>query len=510
MNGTPISTATEYRASPISPLPAGTPTTMSSPPSGTRTEQPPLVSLVLQSKKALQHGEQLCSKANSLTNASAQCAVDVLALDAKVKWVSEAVIEQLKLAATVAKSIELRRSQLERRIREWDTIRSQHTTALDSILEALGTQLVPPDFHQTSSDSSLFGSQESIDKPNGIIDPRLSPTATVRDDQLGRKTRQNVDRSKWKTLRDFVDEAAIEDVLDAVEGERTRLDDIMASTYHYPETLSNAVASIRASLPVSGAYPPINPILSIQEHTTIDMAKHLESLTEHYEQMASALHDSETGEVFSEEDMKEMNRDTEELPAIMSELEDNVKEIEAAHEKLLTAKATAKEKLDTSSSILDDLDELGEIMSDMLEKQQEVEEDCEDVIEGLQQRLQVVEELRHRYVLYQSSFNKLLIEIARRRQYREAAEKIVEGMIGQLRAMAEEERQVRDDFNADHGAHIPADLCLCIENPPTRWDVVPFPGDVRETLPEIDSDLLTQAREKLSTGDVIFPGTDSL
>lgn len=174
------------------------------------------------------------------------------------------------------------------RLQEWDTIRSQHTTALDNILEALGAQLVPPDFHQTSSDSSLFGSHDSIDKPNGISDPRLSPSATLRDHQISRKTRHSVDRTRWKTLRDFVDEAAIEDVLDSVESERTRLDDIMTSTYHYPETLSNAVTSIRESLPSSGAYPPINPILSIQEHTTIDMARHLESLTAHYEQMASA------------------------------------------------------------------------------------------------------------------------------------------------------------------------------------------------------------------------------
>lgn len=63
----------------------------------TRPEQPHLVSLVLQSKKALQHGEQLCSRARSLSNKSAQCAVDVLALDAKVKWISDAVLEQLKV-----------------------------------------------------------------------------------------------------------------------------------------------------------------------------------------------------------------------------------------------------------------------------------------------------------------------------------------------------------------------------------------------------------------------------
>lgn len=55
-----------------------------------------------------------------------------------------------------------------------------------------------------------------------------------------------------------------------------------------------------------------------------------------------------------------------------------------------------------------------------------------------------------------------------------------------------EERQMREIFNAEHGAHIPADICLCIENPPTRWDVVPWAGDMQEVLPEIDVDLLKQ------------------
>ena len=57
-----------------------------------------------------------------------------------------------------------------------------------------------------------------------------------------------------------------------------------------------------------------------------------------------------------------------------------------------------------------------------------------------------------------------------------------------------EERRMREEFNAEHGAHIPADICLCIENPPTRWEVVPCADDTREVLPEIDGDLLTQVR----------------
>lgn len=61
------------------------------------TDQPHLVSLVLQSKKALQHGEQVCSRAHASYNASAQEAVEVLALDAKVRWVTDALLEQLKV-----------------------------------------------------------------------------------------------------------------------------------------------------------------------------------------------------------------------------------------------------------------------------------------------------------------------------------------------------------------------------------------------------------------------------
>ena len=66
-------------------------------PPDTGAGQPHLVALVLQSKKALQHGEQLCSRASLLSSTSAQHAIDVLALDAKVRWISDAVLEQLKV-----------------------------------------------------------------------------------------------------------------------------------------------------------------------------------------------------------------------------------------------------------------------------------------------------------------------------------------------------------------------------------------------------------------------------
>lgn len=158
----------------------------------------------------------------------------------------------------------------------WDAARTSHTDALDSILDSLGAQLVPPSFHQSTADSSLFGSQHSpssslapatrsneaqgvnggrshhsggISSPptsprqtNGrhggrsVIPPDHSPSATLRGVGIygaqntgrGNEPRTNasgpLDRQRWKTLRDFVDDRAIEEVYEVIENDRVVLD----------------------------------------------------------------------------------------------------------------------------------------------------------------------------------------------------------------------------------------------------------------------------------------------
>jgi len=70
--------------------------------------------------------------------------------------------------------------------------------------------------------------------------------------------------------------------------------------------------------------------------------------------------------------------------------------------------------------------------------------------------------------------------------------------------MHTEEREIRAAFNAEQGSNLPADLCLCVENMPARWNVIPieehsFEGissryreDYREFLPTVDSDSLAE------------------
>jgi len=64
-----------------------------------------------------------------------------------------------------------------------------------------------------------------------------------------------------------------------------------------------------------------------------------------------------------------------------------------------------------------------------------------------------------------------------------------------------DERQIRDEFNVEHGAHLPADICLCIENPPTTWEIVPWHGEAVEMLPDIDYDLLVEVSLSLFSSE---------
>lgn len=123
---------------------------------------------------------------------------------------------------------------------------------------------------------------------------------------------------------------------------------MIGTTAEYSQTLIMMNTAVKSSLPRLRPTLPIDRILSSQMDASIEMARHLESLTAHYDQMAAALKDNEAGEVFSEEDLQgicvertswlfapltahlslAMNRDANELQFILIELEDSLKVIE--------------------------------------------------------------------------------------------------------------------------------------------------------------------------------------
>lgn len=82
---------------------------------------------------------------------------------------------------------------------------------------------------------------------------------------------------------------------------------MIAATSEYSQTLIMMNTAVKNSLPQPGPLPPIEKMLSSQTDVSTEMARHLGSLTAHYDQMAIALKDSEAGETFSEEDLQGMS-----------------------------------------------------------------------------------------------------------------------------------------------------------------------------------------------------------
>ena len=100
-------------------------------------------------------------------------------------------------------------------MKEWDSARTERVRSLDRVLESLGDQVVPPNLHQMGTGSSLFGSHHSSlhGRPSG--EGTISPNDPL---QAG-----PTDRASWKTLRDFVDERAIEEAMERMEQERAEM-----------------------------------------------------------------------------------------------------------------------------------------------------------------------------------------------------------------------------------------------------------------------------------------------
>lgn len=103
-------------------------------------------------------------------------------------------------------------------------------------------------------------------------------------------------------------------------------------------------------------------------------------------------------------------------------------------------------------------------MNDMLERQQGIEVyegfllsqtkltinqvEAAEIHSTLQSHLLAITQLQDTYISYRSAYGNLVLEMERRKQFREALEGIIKGMNGQLHAMRDGKKtsQIQSDF----------------------------------------------------------------
>ena len=89
---------------------------------------------------------------------------------------------------------------------------------------------------------------------------------------------------------------------EAQEIAERRLQGILAKVEGSPLALNETIATLREMVPQSESLLSVPDMLKAQESTSSTMANHLHGLTSHYDEMATALRDSEAGIEIGDED----------------------------------------------------------------------------------------------------------------------------------------------------------------------------------------------------------------
>ncbi|KAG9126768.1 autophagy protein 17 [Ceratobasidium sp. 392] len=463
-----------------------------------------LATLFLTSKKALLHGNNVCNHASTRTRQSNDVTVDVLTLDAKLRWLAQAVLDQFKAASSVAKYIEFEQENLHSVAKEWDRARSQRTRSLDHVLEQLGNQAVPPSLHKTITGSSVFGSPTSnTSKELPVVSQLGLNGRALHDAGRGDHEKNTVadqDRRKWKTLRDFVDERSIEDALERIEEGRLQLDDSLAKTYDFSRALSAQISGIQDSLPQLSSEPilaVVHRLMTEQDSLVHAMAEDLEGIARHFGQVRDAMKVEETGGVINSEDLKILEQDTEELVAVIGDIDQSGRTVETLHEQLAATKESLLQGLTTHREVIKRLEDLDETMSAMLAEQQTAQSEVQTLLDELNSYLVELEDFEGAYIAYRRSYARLLQEMARRERHRAEMEEIVHGMLERLDQYREEEIQKRHEFFTLEGESIPEELCPFVTDPPSRW-ILSNTGEDDGRV--IEDGLLEEARRILESG----------
>ncbi|CAE6354086.1 unnamed protein product [Rhizoctonia solani] len=436
-----------------------------------------LTALFLSSKKALLHGNNICNHASTLTAGASNLTVDILTLDARLQWLTRGVVEQLKAATSIVKYLQVQRDHAHSIAKDWDRARSRRTRSLDAILEQLGNQPVPPSLHKTVSGSSVFGSPRSdAGKPlPSDPQPAINGKASLTASHLNQASHQAVqERTRWKTLRDFIDERSIEDALERIEEERLQLDDSLARSYDFPQALGEQISAIRDSLPPLPTEPVLHVVhrhMTEQDRLVRAMAVDLESIARHFGQVKDAMQVEDDGGVIEIDDLRTLDQDTKELSAVIRDLDLSGRSVEDLHEQLFALKTSMLQGLETHQMILAKLEDLEETMVAMLGEQDNAHREVDSLLETLNSRLVELENLEGAYLAYRRSYARLLQEMARRERHRAEMEEIVHGMVERLERYRDEEIQRRHEFFTQEGEFIPEDLCPFVTDPPARWSL---------------------------------------
>ncbi|CAJ0876271.1 15106_t:CDS:10, partial [Entrophospora sp. SA101] len=378
-----------------------------------------LQAVVSLSKKALQVGENLCSKADNLVK---ECKTDVENIEQlypKLKFIWNELVVQLK-------TIDKFRLVAVKQNGIFGQFYSNKEQELIMIVEELEHTL-----------EQLRGKQvDSAIRENAIL---MENQAFIRDnnssggigsivlDVIGEKDNNNLDQKKRMTLYEYIDEHGVHELKTKTQDEqffnssKSILDEISTQLERLREMYESNTISLEES-GVEFSYEKSN----IQERETHSMAETLVSIARHYDQ------------------------DTDELPTILDDLQEGLQMIESTSEEVHIRNQIYQSSYEEALKLFSELEKFTTKMENLSNKMKE--------LEVVDKYLEELWNLNSWYKEFSLAYDQLIMEIDRRHRVKEQHERLAEEFLTKLDGLYAEEQQQRDIFFQNHGRYLPEDL----------------------------------------------------
>ncbi|KAJ2550379.1 hypothetical protein EV175_004092 [Coemansia sp. RSA 1933] len=294
--------------------------------------------------------------------------------------------------------------------------------------------------------------------------------------------------AKKHTLYDHIDQDAVSAVEERTRQCIDRLEDISKTSSELCRRAVERLGESEIPTPedISVTWAGVRDIERLVEESqgvVADMEQDLASVDRHCDQLRDTIRDLEAdGEsVLSIDDYNVLLRDTEEIPAIVTELQGMLDGIQqrADETNVRSLQYTAfyadnKRQFELVAHVASVASEFAQTAAD---SHRLLEDAASEAEAALNDTLGLISWYRG----FHSAYDSLIEEMQRRRQVQRQNQVEIDDMRGRLESMYVDEVRARADFVDRAGPFLPSDLCPFIQDPPPYFSVEE-PADVARLM----------------------------
>lgn len=334
-----------------------------------------------------------------------------------------------------------------------------------------------------------------------------------------------------RSLLDFVDEGGVEGLVGVVRGVVKHAGEGIKEFHGANKGFEEEVRGVKGVLDGAKELPgswkiegrnPLPEILHEMEDHAREMAENLESLVKHFDLCVTAIKHTEGGgeaalkiagdlpegvdieqlpaEPMDKEQWEDMMRvleqDADQVDDVVVEIQNHYAEMEVLYERVEVHSDQLAHELANTTNAFGMLEEIGRKLPGYITQSQVFLIRWDEDKEKIEGHLEQLESGREVYDGFLRAYDKLLIEVGRRKSVELEMDKVVQAARARLERLSEDEAEDRSAFKEEHGYFLPSDLWSGFEARPLQFEVLPV-NDHTARIPHISASVIRRAIQRV-------------